>query len=232
MTKVLGLIPARGGSKSLPGKNIRPLSGRSLVQRAWESARQSGAFDRVILSTDDRRIAAHGREIGVEVPFRRPAELAGDAAPMIDVAVHALRALAELDGYAPEAVMILQPTSPLRTPDHIRRAVSLLDGYEAVCSVLPLPRDLSPHYLMRIRPDGCLDFFLPGGDRFTRRQDVPVAYRREGTVFLTRAEVILEQRSFYGTRCRPMLMTPDEVLNIDTPEDWAEAVRRFGGEDR
>lgn len=229
MSRILGLIPARGGSKAMPRKNILPLCGKSLVQRAWEGARDSGALDRVILSTDDEEIAAHGRAIGLEVPFLRPAAFADDASPMIDVAVHALEALRKADHYVPEAVMILQPTSPLRSPAQIRRAVDLLDDYEAVCSVLPLPQDLSPYYLMKIREDGCLDYFMPDGGRFTRRQDLPIAYRREGTIFLTRTEVILEQRSFYGRRCFPMRMEPGEVLNIDTPEDWREAERVLGG---
>jgi len=223
MSRILGLIPARGGSKALPRKNIRLLSGKSLIQRTWESARASGVLDRVILSTDDPEMARHGRELGVEVPFMRPAAFADDASPMIDVAVHALEALRERDCYVPNAVMILQPTSPLRTPAQIQRAVELLDGYDAVCSVLPLLQDLSPYYLMKIREDGCLDFFMEDGFRFTRRQDLPIAYRREGTIFLTRTEVIMEQHSFYGQRCLPMLMQPDEVLNIDTPEDWREA---------
>ena len=229
MSRILGLIPARGGSKAMPRKNILPLCGKSLVQRAWEGARVSGALDRVILSTDDEEIAAHGRAIGLEVPFLRPAAFAGDASPMIDVATHALEALRKADNYVPEAVMILQPTSPLRSPAHIRRAAELLEGHEAVCSVLPLPQDLSPSYLMKIREDGCLDYFMPDGGRFTRRQDLPIAYRREGTIFLTRTEVILEQRSFYGRRCFPMRMEPNEVLNIDTPEDWREAERVLGG---
>lgn len=229
MSRILGLIPARGGSKAMPRKNILPLCGKSLVQRAWEGAQASGALERVILSTDDEEIAAHGRTIGLDVPFLRPAAFAGDASPMIDVAVHALETLKRQENYIPEAVMLLQPTSPLRTPAHIRRAVDLLDGYEAVCSVLPLPQDLSPYYLMKIREDGCLDFFMSDGSRFTRRQDLPMAYRREGTIFLTRTEVMLEQRSFYGRRCRPMPMDPGEVVNIDTPEDWREAERMLGG---
>lgn len=230
MIRVLGLIPARGGSKALPGKNIKPLCGRSLVQRAADTARASGVLDRVILSTDDEAIAAHGQSAGLTIPFLRPAAFATDASPMMDVAVHALKTLSETDEYVPDALLILQPTSPLRSPEHIRQAVSLLEGYEAVCSVVPLPQDISPHYVMKIRDDGCLDFFMPDGDRFTRRQDVPVAYRRDGTIFLTRTEVVLNAHSFYGKRCRPMVLQPDEILNIDTAKDWDEAKRRLGGE--
>jgi CMP-N-acetylneuraminic acid synthetase len=226
--KVLGLIPARGGSKGIPDKNIIPLAGRSLVQRAFECALESDVIDRIVLSTDDPAIAEAALGFELEVPFLRPRELARDDSPMIDAAVHALATLGEM-GYVPDALLILQPTSPLRTPAHIREAVRLLGDNDSVCSVVPLPQDLCPHYVMRISRDGYLDYFMPDGARYTRRQDVPQAYKREGTIFLTRTAVILEQRSFYGTRCVPMIVDPEESLNIDEPAEWAEAERRLKG---
>ena len=225
--RVLGLIPARGGSKAVPGKNIRPLCGRSLVARAYDVAVASGALDRIILSTDDPAIAAHGRETGVEVPFMRPETFASDTSPMLDVVLHALNALAETDGYAPDAVLLLQPTSPLRTVEHIRQAIRLLEDHDSVCSVVALPQDLSPYYLMKITDAGYLDFFMEDGARFTRRQDLPIAYRREGTIFLTRVDVLVGQKSFYGKRCCPLMIDPACVLNIDTAADWAEAEQRL-----
>jgi CMP-N-acetylneuraminic acid synthetase len=222
--RVLGLIPARGGSKSIPRKNLTPLAGKSLVQRAFDCAVGSGVVDRVVLSTDDPEIADAARAFGLEVPFLRPAEFARDESPMMDVAVHALTTLAG-SGYVPDALLLLQPTSPLRRPEHIREAVALLDGNDAVCSVYALPQGLCPHYLMKITDDGFLDFVLPEGARITRRQDVPPAYKRDGTIFLTRTPVVVQQRSFYGRRCVPLLIAPDEVLNIDDPAEWAEAER-------
>lgn len=224
--RTLGLIPARGGSKGVPGKNVRPLCGRSLIARAFDSARDSGVLDRIVLSTDDEAAVAEARRIGLEVPFMRPARFAGDSSPMIDVAVHALGALAA-DGYRPDALVLLQPTSPLRTAEHIRHALELLADNDAVCTVVPIPQDLCPHYLMKIGENGYLDYFMPDGPRYTRRQDVPRAYRREGTLFVTRASVLLEQRSFYGARCVPYVLRPDETLNIDTLEEWAEAERHL-----
>jgi CMP-N,N'-diacetyllegionaminic acid synthase len=226
--KVLGLIPARGGSKGIPGKNLRQLAGKSLIQRAYESAAAAGVLDRIILSTDDLEIAATGRSLGVEIPFLRPPEFARDESPMIDVVIDALTTLAH-DGYQPDAVLLLQPTSPLRQPRHIQEALRLLGSNDAVCSVIPLPRDLCPHYVMKITADGYLDYFMSDGVRYTRRQDVPLAYRREGTIFLTTRSVLLEQRSFYGQRCVPLLLDPREVCNIDAPEDWAEAERILHG---
>lgn len=226
---ILGIIPARGGSKGVPGKNVRPLGGRSLIARAYDVALASGVLDRIVLSTDDPDIAKHGRDVGIDVPFLRPAKFATDQSPMIDVVLHALTVFSK-QGYEPDAVMILQPTSPLRTANHIRDAVTLLDGHDSVCSVVALPQDLSPYYLMKVNDSGYLDFFMDDGARFTRRQDLPIAYRREGTIFLTRTPVLQEQKTFYGERCCPLMVDPKSVLNIDTIEDWQEAEQRFVSE--
>jgi CMP-N-acetylneuraminic acid synthetase len=224
--KILGLIPARGGSRELPNKNAKLLHGRSLVERAFDCGREAGVLDRIILSTDDAALRDSSRAHGLDAPFLRPAEFARDDSPMIDVAVHALEALAK-DGDEFDAVLLLQPTSPLRRPEHIREAVELLGDYDSVCTVIPVPQGYCPHYLMKITEDGYLDYFLPEGAKITRRQDVPPAWKREGTIFLTRTPVLLEERSFYGRRCRPLVMDPDDSLNIDTPEDWDEALRRL-----
>ena len=224
--KVLGLIPARAGSKGIPRKNVKALLGKSLIQRACESAVESGVLDRVILSTDDPEAARIAREIGLETPFRRPDELSGDDVAMIDVILHSLGFLRKT-GYVPQAVLLLQPTSPFRTVTHIHEAVRRLDGYDAVCSVTPLPRHLCPHYVMRISNDGFLQHFLPDGEGYTRRQDVPQAYFRDGTIYLTRTDVLLSQRGIYGSRCHPMILSADETLTIDDEVDWQECVRRL-----
>jgi CMP-N,N'-diacetyllegionaminic acid synthase len=222
--RILALIPARRNSKGIPEKNLRPINGKSLVERAFEAGIRSGVADRVILSTDSEEIAEHGRSLGLEVPFLRPAALADDTTPMIDVAQHALHQLAD-DGYTADALLLLQPTSPCRTPDHLRTAVRLLADSDAVCSVAPVPKALCPHYVMRIE-GGYLFHFLPEGAKYTRRQDVPDAYRRDGTVYLTRTEVVLAG-SFYGERCGPLVLDEGEALTIDTPDDWARAEARL-----
>jgi len=228
---VLGLIPARGGSRGVPEKNIKPLCGRSLIERAYESASASGMFDRIVLSTDNEAIAEEARRVGLEVPFMRPDEFAGDASPMMDVAVHAIQTLAE-GGYEADVLVLLQPTSPLRTVDHIQKSLQLLGENEAVCTVVPLPSDLCPHYVMKVTEDGFLDYFMSDGSRYTRRQDVPQAYRRDGTLFVTKVSVILEQKSFYGNQCVPYIIRPDESMNIDTPEEWSEAEDRLAVEEK
>lgn len=221
--RVLGLVPARGGSKGVPGKNARPLAGLPPLARAIRCGQLSGVLDRIVVSTDDAALAELARAAGALVPALRPPELAADESPMIDAVLHMLEVLRG-EGYEPEAVALLQPTSPLRTPEHVRAAVSLLGPEaESVCSVTEVPRELCPHYVMRLTESGYLDYFLPEGRRYKRRQDVPAAFRRDGTIFLTRTGVLREARDFYGERCVPMVVPGEQSLSIDTPDQWAEA---------
>lgn len=225
--RVLGLVPARGGSKGLPGKNMRLLHGKPLLAYTVDAARASGVVDRVVLSTDDPAIADVGRAAGLEVPFLRPPTLAADDTPMLPVIEHAVAALSE-GGWAADIIVLLQPTSPLRQAAHVRRSVELLQesGADSVVSVVELPRHLSPDYVMRVE-DGRLVPFLPEGARVTRRQDARVACVRDGTVYTFWRKTLAEQGSLYGRDCRPMVVPASESLTIDTPDDWAEAERRM-----
>lgn len=226
-TGVLALIPARGGSKGIPDKNIRSLSGRTLLEYAVQAALASGAVDRIVLSTDSDRIAAEGRRLGIEVPFIRPLALAQDDTPMLPVVEHAVDSL-EQRGWSPEVVVLLQPTSPLRRPDHIRAAVQQLrdSTADAVATVVELPRHLSPDYVMRI-DDGRLVPFLPEGVGVTRRQDARPAFVRDGTVYVFWTRTLRDAHSIYGQNCRPLVLPARESLTIDTQDDWDEAERRL-----
>ena len=220
---VLAVVPARAGSKGVPGKNELLLAGKTLVARAADAARASGVVDRCVLSTDSERIAELGREAGLEVPFLRPAELARDDSPMQPVIEHALHEV-EREGFRPDAVLVLQPTAPLRTGKHIAAAVRLLDesGADSVVSVVEIPKHLSPHYAMRISGER-LEPFLPEGAAITRRQDVEPAFTREGTVYAVRRDVLVDRHDLYGSDCRPLVVPAAESVNIDSPEDWAAA---------
>ena len=220
-------MPARGGSKGIPDKNIRPLAGRTLLEYAAQAASASGVIDRVVLSTDSERIAGEGRRAGLEVPFLRPAALAGDDTPMLPVIEHAV-AFLEAEGWTPEIVVLLQPTSPLRTPAHIREAVRILrePGCDSVVTVVELPRHLSPDYVMRI-DDGRLVPFLPEGARITRRQDARPAFVRDGTVYAFWTKTLRTTGSIYGERCQPLVVAASESITIDSPSDWEEAERRM-----
>ena len=227
MTRVLGLVPARSGSKGVPGKNLRPLAGSSLIEYAARAGRESGVLDRLVLSTDSIEIAATGRGAGLEVPFMRPPELAADDTPMLAVIRHALAAL-DASGWSAEVLVLLQPTSPLRTPRHVRDAVTMLGktGADSVVTVVEVPRHLSPDYVMRIE-GGVLRPFLPDGARITRRQDARAAYAREGTVYACWRKTIATFGDIYGADCRPLLVDSAESLSIDSPADWDEAERRL-----
>jgi CMP-N,N'-diacetyllegionaminic acid synthase len=222
---ILALVPARGGSKGLPGKNVRPLAGHSLIEYAARVARESGVVDRAVITTESPELAAEGRRAGLEAPFLRPAALAADDTPMQPVIEHALDALASA-GVRPEIVLLLQPTSPLRTPAHLREAVRLLreTAADSVVSVVEVPRHLSPDYVMRVE-GGQLKPFLPEGARVTRRQDARQAFVRDGTVYAFWTKTLVDQGSIYGTHCRPLLVDAADSITIDTAADWDAAER-------
>jgi CMP-N,N'-diacetyllegionaminic acid synthase len=227
MSRVLGLVPARGGSKGIPDKNIRLLAGRTLLAYAARASTESGVIDRTVLSTDSDRIAEEGRRVGLEVPFMRPASLAGDDTPMLPVIEHALDFVAQ-HGWEPDIVVLLQPTSPLRTAAHIQTAIRDLrdSGADSVVTVVELPRHLSPDYVMRVE-DGRLVPFLPDGIRVTRRQDARLAFVRDGTVYAFWTRTLRKKGSIYGDICRPLVIPAEESITIDSPDDWRDAERRL-----
>jgi CMP-N-acetylneuraminic acid synthetase len=229
MSAVLAIVPARGGSKGVPGKNLRLLAGRSLLDYAAGAARASGVIDRAILTTDADDIADAGRRAGLDVPFMRPAALAADDTPMLPVIEHAIHAL-DAAGWHAEIVVLLQPTSPLRRPEHIRDAVRMLrdTGADSVVTVVEVPPPLSPDYVMKIE-QGVLKPFLPEGRLVTRRQDARRAYSRDGTVYVCWRRTIDRLGSIYGDDCRPLLIDRADSLSIDSPADWDAAERMLAG---
>jgi len=223
---ILALIPARGGSKGIPRKNVRPMAGRPLIAYAVEAAARSGVIDRIVVSTDDKEIADAARAAGAEVPFVRPAALAGDETPMIAVITHTLATLGA-QGFAPDIVVLLQPTAPLRKPSHVRQAVVQLRLTQAdsVVSVTAVPQHLCPDYVMRRDADGRLRPFLAEGAAITRRQDVRPAYTRDGTVYAFWRRTLDQYGDLYGADCRALLVPAQESVNVDTPDDWDRAER-------
>jgi CMP-N,N'-diacetyllegionaminic acid synthase len=222
---VLAIVPARGGSKGVPDKNLRVLAGRTLLDRTADAARRSGVIDRIVLTTDSDTIAAAGKEAGLEVPFKRPSTLAQDDTPMLPVVRHAVDELSQR-GWDAEFIVLLQPTSPLRTPDHIRDSVALLkkSGADSVVSVVAIPKHLSPDYVMRIDGD-VLKPFLPEGAQVSRRQDARAAFSRDGTVYAFRRSTLERFGNIYGDDCRPLVIDPHDSLSIDSPDDWTTAER-------
>ncbi len=229
--KVLGIITARGGSKGIPGKNLKLLAGKPLLAYTVETARRSGALDRVILSTEDEAIAAAGRDLGCDVPFIRPRDLAQDDTPHLPVIQHATRWMQERVNYRPHAVMILQPTSPLRTGEDIAAAVELLDrsGADSVLSVNEVPVHAHPMRALRLDAAGHAVLFVSGEPvrtRINRRQDLPQAWVMNGAIYACRTRLLFAAApSLYGDRVVAYRMPADRSISIDDLEDWAAAER-------
>ena len=219
---VLGIVPARGGSKGLPNKNLRLLGGQSLLARTIAAAGSSRSLTRTVLSTDDPAIAEAGLALGLDVPFMRPPALAADDTPMLPVLRHAVETLAR-DGFQADVVVLLQPTSPFRRAEHIDAAVDLLaaSGADSVVSVVEVPHQFSPVSVLTVS-DGRVQPYAPG-PLVTRRQDKPRVYARNGPAVLAVRVSVLEQGHLYGGDCRPLIMTAAESVDIDDQHDFEYA---------
>jgi CMP-N-acetylneuraminic acid synthetase len=222
--KVLGVIPARGGSKGVPRKNIRALAGRPLLQYTAQSALAAERLTRVVLSTEDTEIAEVGRRCGLEVPFLRPAELARDDTPTLPVLQHVVGALESM-GERYDAVCLLQPTCPMRWSRDIDACIELLSQAEAdsVVTLLPVPAEYNPHWVYFRGDDGFFRLSTGEANPVPRRQALPPAFRREGSVYVTRRDVLMRQNSLYGSKLAGYVIPASRSVDIDTPEDWERA---------
>ena len=214
---VVGIITARGGSRSVPKKNIALVGGKPLIAWTIEAALQSRALDYVMVSTDDDEIADVSRRYGVDVPFKRPAELARDDSPHVGVVTHAVSWLASQQSWTPEYAMLLQPTSPLRTTEDIQAAVDLALAKQADSVVSVCAARHHPSLAMQIAPEGTLADFRGGVPQHLdrRRQELPPAYALNGAIFLTRRRILLDQHTFYPARTFAYVMPPERSLDID-----------------
>ena len=228
--RVLGIITARGGSKGIPGKNLKLLAGRPLLDYSIEAANDT-PLDRLILSTEDRKIADAARALGCEVPFMRPAELARDETPHLPVIVHAVQWLRDHENYLPEAVVILQPTSPLRSAADIAAALRMMElsGADSVVSVNAVTAHAHPMRMLHVDGGGFATLFVNGQPvrrRINRRQDLPQAWVMNGAVYACRTEVLFAtEPSLYGDRVVAYPMPAERSISIDDLEDWAAAER-------
>jgi CMP-N-acetylneuraminic acid synthetase len=213
---VLGIITARGGSKGVPGKNIKPLAGKPLLAWTIEAALQSRLLDRVIVSTDDEEIALVSRRWGAPVPFMRPSELAQDASPHILAILHALDWLEQEEGYLPTAVCLLQPSSPLRKSEDIDAVMELAQEKKAEAVVTVTEAVEHPVLSRRMDADGHLHQFVPCNVDYPRRQDLPPAYTINGAVYFNRAESLKTKQTFYPEDIYGYVMPAERSLQIDT----------------
>jgi CMP-N-acetylneuraminic acid synthetase len=218
--EILAVIPARGGSRGIHRKNLALLLGRPLLAYTCDSAKASRRLTRIVLSTEDEEIAEAGRANGVETPFLRPAALAADDTPMVDVLRHALSAL---PSYAPGLIVLLQPTSPLRTPEDIDRSIQLIgdSGADTVVTVVEVPHQYNPNSVLRMS-DGILTPWVEG-PLVLQRQKKPQVFARNGpAVLVTRPEVIESGRLYGDVVCGHQMSAADSV-DVDGPDDLALA---------
>jgi CMP-N,N'-diacetyllegionaminic acid synthase len=221
--RVLGLVVARGGSKGLPRKNVLPLGGRPLIAWTVDAARGARALTRSIVSSEDAEILARAREAGGEAPFVRPAAFATDTASSLDVALHAVDWLAEHERWQTDVLVLLPATAPLRRAHHIDAAVATLLADAAVEAVVAVTEADYPPYWMLTEKHGRLTWLFPEGGRVDRRQDLPTAFRPNGSIYAVRATALREQRTFYPRATAPYVMLREESVNIDAPMDFTLA---------
>jgi CMP-N-acetylneuraminic acid synthetase len=228
--RVLAVIPARGGSKGVPRKNIRDLCGKAVIAWTIETALAAGDhLHRVIVSTDDTEIAEAARAAGAEAPFMRPAEMATDEAPTLPLLQHAVGFVEEEEGKPVDWVMVLQPTAPFRNVDDIAESLKL--AREGGCdSVASVTRVLTEHPILmkKIENNRLLPYCIEEKEG-TRRQDYdPPAYMRNGAIYLTRRHVLMEDNSIWGELIRPYVMPEERSYDIDSERDFklAELVMR------
>jgi CMP-N-acetylneuraminic acid synthetase len=221
--KILGIIPARGGSKGVIGKNIKPLAGKALILYSVEAALAS-KLNKVIVSTDDPAIAAVAKEAGAEVPFMRPQNLASDTSKSLDVATHALLTMEELDSCTYDAIMLLQPTAPFRNTADIDEAINLLLSNPSADSVISVV-DVEAHHPARMKyieegrlidPPFCEEY------ENQNRQELKPMYIRNGAIYLTRRGTLLAN-SYKGKYCMALVMPQNRSVNIDTRQDFEYA---------
>jgi CMP-N-acetylneuraminic acid synthetase len=222
---ILGLIPARGGSKGVPNKNIKLLGGKALITYSIDAGLASKSMKKLVVSTDSEKIAEVSRNAGAEVPFLRPAALATDASPTIDTVIHAVQ-FYEKKGIDFDAICLLQPTSPFRTASDIEKAINVfkIQNADSLVSVREVPHQYNPHWVYEPTSEGSFLKIATGEEQIIpRRQELPKAYHRDGSIYIVKKKILLEQRSLYGKKIAFHVSENPVYVNIDTLEDWAEA---------
>jgi N-acylneuraminate cytidylyltransferase/CMP-N,N'-diacetyllegionaminic acid synthase len=217
--KVLAIIPARGGSKGIPRKNIKDLNGKPLIAYTIEAAKGSEYIDRVVVSTEDSEIARISNEFGAEVPCLRSQELATDASPTIDSVLHMLVHLKEYEGYEPDYICLLQCTSPLRNSKDIDGAMKKLfkanvDGIVSVCEA-----EVNPYWTHIFKGDK-LEYFLEEGRDISIRQRLPKVYRINGAIYIIKINALLSQKTLEPQNITGYIMSNENSIDIDNNLDF------------
>jgi len=217
---VLAVVPARGGSKSIPRKNLKQVGGMSLLARAARVINSLDWIDAAIISTDDEEIAEEARNHGLDVPFMRPAELSGDTANSMDMWSHAWNSCEQYYDKRFELSILLEPTSPLRHPQDIELTIrTLIEGdHRAAATVSPTPAHYTPHKTLTIDSDGIVGFYLQDGQKYSIRQGIPDYYHRNGICYAVTRQTLLQDRHILEDDCAAVIIERP-VVNIDEPFD-------------
>ncbi len=218
--KILAVIPARGGSKSVLRKNIVKVNGKPLISYTINAALMVDHLTDVVVSTDDSEIANISRDLGAQVPFIRPEDLASDEAQSAPVIEHALNFMENEKGIKYDAVLMLQPTSPLRTSIHIKESIDLFLSQEcdSVVSVVSVGGN-HPFRMKRLVGNQLVNYIDQGFWDMRPRQNLPDVYIRNGAIYLIDRDVIINQHQLIGSKCLGYVMSDTESANIDTPID-------------
>jgi N-acylneuraminate cytidylyltransferase len=229
--KILGLIPARGGSKGIPMKNIKLLNDKPLIFYTYDSVKESKLLTRTIVSTDNKIIKKICENLGMDVPFLRPSYLAKDDTPTYPVVFHALEMLEKMDEYY-DIVCLLQPTVPFRNNNLIDSAIKLFikRGTDSLFSVRTVPHYYNPHWVYKEDKNNLLTISTGEKIIISRRQDLPKAFIRDGAIYLIKTSIIKNQNSLYGNSISYIEHTPEKYINLDILSDWkdAEMIMRTG----
>jgi CMP-N,N'-diacetyllegionaminic acid synthase len=217
---IIGLITARGGSKSIPEKNIKPLAGKPLIAWTIEAALRCKELSRLIVSTDDEKIAEVARHWGAEVPFMRPVELAQDDSSHISVVLHAIQWLKEKEGFCPDYIMLLQPTSPFRTAEDIMKIIQLAKDRHAIAVISVCEAARHPYKTYKIIEDGTLEYFIPSNIAYKYRQTLPKVYEENGAIYLNKRISLLRDQTFMPEGTIPYIMPQERSQDIDTLWDF------------
>ena len=219
MNAMLALITARGGSKGVPGKNVAPVAGKPLIAWTIGAALASACVSRAVVSTDDDEIARVARQWGADVPFIRPAELARDDSPHIPVMTHAVEWLESREDLHFDYILLLQPTSPLRTAEDIDGAYRLCSEKNADSVVSVCEARSHPYWTKRIDANGRLEDFVASCEDYPQRQSLPPAYALNGAIYLVKRDVLMEKQAIHTDRTYAYVMPPERSLDVDSPWD-------------
>lgn len=226
--RILGIIPARGGSKEIPRKNIKLLGGKPLLQYTSDIALKCELLDKVIVSSDDDAIIAVAKGLGISVPFKRPGDLAKDKSPTLPVIQHALKHFKN-EGVEYDAICLLQVTSPMRTLASLNSALKkfIQNDVDSLVSVREVPDEYNPHWTFTCNENQHLQIVTGEKEIIARRQDLPKAYHRDGSIYITKTSVILDNNSLYGKTTAYIENKEPSFVNIDNLEDWKKAENLF-----